>query len=335
MTTAPAVSVITPTRNRAKLLQETLDSVAAQSFADWEHVVVDDGSDDETPALMAARAAADPRVSYVIRQSPNAGANVCRNIGTALAKAPLLVFVDDDDQLAPSCLAGRVEVMRRNEDVDFAVFHAQIFERQPGDLGRPYQNLDPADDLLRFLSLDCPWQTSGPIWRRSYLGAIGGFDEDLQSMQDLELHVRALCRRPNYLVIPSTDHYIRAQLDSARTSTRHFSDPEFIRSSEAIPGKLQAHVARAGLLSWSRRRALLGLEFSAAERWVRTGRLREALRSWREACNRSHAPWSIAAGGALMLRLIHLHGAEHGWPSRALGRWKGWVRFRQEPALTP
>jgi len=335
MTTTPAVSVVTPTRNRAKLLRETLDSVAAQSFAAWEHIVVDDGSGDETPMLMAERTAADPRVSYVIRQSPNSGANVCRNIGAALAKAPLLVFVDDDDLLAPDCLAGRIEVMRRNDDLDFAVFHAEIFERAPGDLGKPYQNLDPADDLLRFLSLDCPWQTSGPIWRRAYLAEIGGFDEELQSLQDLELHVRALCRRPNYLVVPVTDHYIRAQLDSSRTSTRHFTDPEVIRRSEAVPGKLQAHLEQAGLLSWSRRRALLGLEFGAAERWVRTGRLGEGLRSWREACRRSRAPVAIAACGALMLRLIRLHAAETGWSSRALNKWKGWVRFRQEPMLTP
>ncbi|MEJ0065407.1 MAG: glycosyltransferase family A protein [Caulobacteraceae bacterium] len=335
MTATPAVSVITPTRNRAKLLRETLASVAAQTFADWEHVVVDDGSDDETPAIMAERTATDPRVSYVIRQSPTAGANVCRNIGAALAKAPLLVFVDDDDLLAPECLGSRVEVMRRNADVDFAVFHAEIFERAPGDLGRAYQNLDPADDLLRFLALDCPWQTSGPVWRRAYLADLGGFDEELQSMQDLELHVRALCRRPNYLVVPTTDHYIRAQLDDARTSTRHFNDADMIRRSEAVPGKLQAHVERAGLLTWSRRRALLGLEFGAAERWVRTGRLGEGLRSWREACRRSRAPRAIAAGGALMLRLIRLHAAEAGWASRVLNKWKGWVRFRQEPTLTP
>ena len=330
----PAVSVITPTRNRAALLRETLDSVAAQTFADWEHLVVDDGPDDETRATMAERTAADPRVSYVVRQSPTSGANVCRNIGAALAKAPLLVFLDDDDRLAPECLGGRVEVMRRNADLDFAVFHAEIFERTPGDLGRPYQSLDPADDLLRFLTLDCPWQTSGPIWRRSRLAEIGGFDEDLQSMQDLELHVRALCRRPNYLVAPATDHYIRAQLDQTRTSTRHFNDPDFIRRSEPIPGKLQGHLERAGLLSWSRRRALLGLEFGAAERWARTGRLGEGLRSWRTACRRSQAPLAIAAGGALMLRLIRLHAADTGWSSRALNKWKGWVRFRQEPALT-
>jgi len=297
--------------------------------------VVDDGSDDETSTMMAERIAADPRVSYVIRQSPTSGANVCRNIGAALAKAPLLVFLDDDDRLTPECLGERVELMRRNVDVDFAVFRAEIFERTPGDLGRPYQTFDPADDLLRFLSLDCPWQTSGPIWRRARFAAVGGFDEELQSMQDLELHVRALCGRPRYLVSPNTDHYIRARLDGARTSTRHFRDPDVIRYSEDIPGKLMAHVERAGLLSWSRRRALLGLEFSAAERWVRTGRLGEGLRCWRAACRRSRAPLGIAAVGALMLRLLRLHAAETGWSSRALNKWKGWVRFRQEPALTP
>ena len=112
-------------------------------------------------------------------------------------------------------------------------------------------------------------------------------------------------------------------------------DPELIRRSEAVPGKLQSHLKRAGLMSWSRRRALLGLEFSAAERWVRTGQLGEGLRSWSAACRRSQAPIAIGAGGALMLRLLGLHAAETGWSSRAVNKWKGWVRFRQEPALTP
>ena len=85
VTGAPAVAVITPTRNRARLLQETLDSVAAQSFADWEHIVVDDGSDDGTAQIMAARTAADPRFSYIVRQGPTSGANACRNIGIKAA----------------------------------------------------------------------------------------------------------------------------------------------------------------------------------------------------------------------------------------------------------
>ena len=88
----PLVSVITPTRNRAKLLEETLDSVAAQTLSAWEHLVIDDGSDDGTGEMMAARTAADPRVSYIVRQSPPAGGNACRNVGIRKARAPLVVL---------------------------------------------------------------------------------------------------------------------------------------------------------------------------------------------------------------------------------------------------
>ena len=81
-------------RNRATLLQEALDSVAAQTLTEWEHIVVDDGSDDGTAEMMAARAAADPRVTYIVRRTPTSGANVCRNIGIRAAKAPLVVLLD-------------------------------------------------------------------------------------------------------------------------------------------------------------------------------------------------------------------------------------------------
>ena len=123
--------MITPTRNRAKLLAQTLDSVAAQTLADWEHLVVDDGSDDGTAELMAARTAADPRVSYIVRQSPLAGANVCRNIGIRAARAPLVVLLDSDDLLEPDCLARRVALMSRNLDLDFATFQGGVFQTAP------------------------------------------------------------------------------------------------------------------------------------------------------------------------------------------------------------
>jgi hypothetical protein len=282
---------------------------------------------------MAARAAADPRISYIVRQSPHSGANVCRNIGLKRARADLLVFVDDDDQLAPTCLAGRANLMQRNPDVDFAVFGAEIYDRTPGDLNRRYHDLEPADDLLRFLSQECPWQTSGPIWRRTYLERLGGFCEQLASMQDLELHVRALCARPSYLIEPAPDHYIRAQLDESRTSTRHFFDPEFIRRSEAVPAMLLRQVEGAGLLTWSRRRALLGLAFGSAERWARVGRLGEALRSWRETCRAWRPPSAIAIGGVVALWLTRPGAPFANLGLRLTNRWKGWVRFRQEPAL--
>ena len=331
----PQVSVITPTRSRTRLLAEAIESVREQTLDSWEHLIVDDGPDEETARLVEDRANLDRRVRYLARQGPVAGANVCRNLGLAEARGRFVVFLDDDDRLAPECLAQRVAVMRQNLDLDFAVFAAEIFEEQPGDLGLPYQNLDAADDLLRFLSLDCPWQTTGPIWRRAYLLALGGFTADLLSMQDLELHVRALCARPSYLVRQTADHFIRAVHDASRTSTRHFHDPVFIDRSESIPGLLARHVERAGLSSWSRCRALLGLRFGTAERWAAAGDPAAAFRSWRKACRETNASPLVSLPGYAMLCLAGFDPQRRGLAARIVNKWKGAVRFRQEPALSP
>jgi glycosyltransferase involved in cell wall biosynthesis len=329
----PLVSVITPTKNRLTLLGEALDSVAAQTLSDWEHIVIDDGSTDGTSEMMAARASADPRVRYFARQGERSGANVCRNLGVHLARADLVVFLDDDDHLRPHCLAQRTELMGRNPDWDFVVFPADLFERAPGDLQRPYQILEPGDHLLSFLGLECPWEISGPVWRRSFFERIGGFDEQLRSMQDVEMHVRALVARANYALDQRTDHDIRAQIDHLRTSTRHFQDPEYIRRSEDTPAMLRRHVLAAGLSSWSRQRALLGLGYGAAERWARVGRLGEALRCWREACRLNRGSAAVAAGGVITLCLTRLDPRHEGLAFRFVNKWKGWVRFRQEPDL--
>ena len=81
------VAVITPTKNRLKLLCETMDSVQRQSFDAWEYIVVDDGSDDRTSEEVTRRMAADSRIRYIQRTGERSGANVCRNIGIGESSA--------------------------------------------------------------------------------------------------------------------------------------------------------------------------------------------------------------------------------------------------------
>src|ERR1700693_4373600 len=95
------VAVITPTKNRLKLLCEAIDSVQRQSFEAWEYIIVDDGSDDGTREEVARRAATDPRIRYVRRAGKRSGANVCRNIGVAESSGEFIVFLDSDDLLTP------------------------------------------------------------------------------------------------------------------------------------------------------------------------------------------------------------------------------------------
>ena len=165
----PQVTIVTPTWNRRKLLRETIASVRAQQFGAWELIVVDDGSDDGTLEELEQLAREEPRLRYFSRTGSVNGANACRNQGLHEAAGEYVIFLDSDDVLRPHCLGQRVAIMERNHDIDFAVFQMSPFEVTPGDLGeRTYKDLF-CDDLLGFLALDLPWQTTAPIWRRAAL----------------------------------------------------------------------------------------------------------------------------------------------------------------------
>src|SRR5947207_15233453 len=87
------VSVIIPSYNRANILGETLDSVLAQSYTEFEAIVVDDGSTDRTPDVVAEYT--DPRVRYFYK--PNGGLSSARNFGLQLANGEFIAFLDSDD----------------------------------------------------------------------------------------------------------------------------------------------------------------------------------------------------------------------------------------------
>jgi glycosyltransferase involved in cell wall biosynthesis len=327
----PVVSVITPTRNRATLLAETLDSVAAQTLADWEHLIVDDGSDDGTAALMAERTASDPRVRYLIRQSEKAGANVCRNIGIRAATAPLIVLLDSDDLLEPTCLERRVAVMDRNADLDFATFQVGVFTETPGDLDHPIDRQLLGDDLTRFLYFETPWQTTAPIWRRDTLIGLGLLDEDLLSWQDVELHVRAIAAGCRYLRFADIDYHFRWQFEPTKVSVEQRRSPSHLDGALGVIERLERHVRAGPGMDWVRQRALCSLYFFVAERWVEQRRLGPALAAWGEMRRRQLGPLGLYLGGAALLAL-----ARAGAPSETLIRkWKGWSRLRTLPEIVP
>ena len=110
----PLVSVITPVYNAASRLVETLASVRAQTFADWEHLLVDDGSTDDSVAVIEAAAREDDRI-HLLRSSRNSGPSRARNAAIDLAAGRYLAFLDADDLWLPDKLARSVEWIGLNE----------------------------------------------------------------------------------------------------------------------------------------------------------------------------------------------------------------------------
>src|SRR5438105_6924545 len=184
-----AISIIIPTKDRAALLQQTLDSVRAQTYPEWEALVIDDHSRDDTAHVV--QKFADPRIR-LLQLTDKSGAPAARNLGVAEARREFVIFLDSDDLLAPHCIQQRVEVMAEHPNLDFAVFPCRLFRQTPGDVELLWNCKTDEDDLDRFLKMDVPWQTTSPIWRREALAKIGAWDECVISGQDWEFHIRSI-----------------------------------------------------------------------------------------------------------------------------------------------
>ena len=128
-----AVSVIMPARNAAETLSKTLDSLATQTWTDWEALIIDDGSTDGTRAIAEARAADDPRLR--ILAGPQRGAGAARNAGLALAKGEWVLFLDADDTITPDMMARMIAQGEREGQKADAVHCGWIYSDPEG---RPF-----------------------------------------------------------------------------------------------------------------------------------------------------------------------------------------------------
>jgi glycosyltransferase involved in cell wall biosynthesis len=186
VTSPPRVSVVIGVRDGARWLAEAVDSVLGQTLADLELIVVDDGSTDATPDLLAGYR--DPRLS-VLRQPP-AGLARALNRGLRLASAPLVARLDADDVALPERLARQVAFLDAQPEVGLLGSACRAIgpSGDPLDTERP-----PQDDVAirRALIRRNPFVHSTIVMRRIVIDRAGGYDESLPVAQDYELWMRA------------------------------------------------------------------------------------------------------------------------------------------------
>jgi glycosyltransferase involved in cell wall biosynthesis len=215
------ISIVIPVYNRLDLLRETLASIAAQDFHNWECLLVDDGSEKDTLEFLIAWCDNDSRFVLMRKENRKKGASACRNAGWKTAASDLIMFMDSDDLLPETCLSTRINFITRNPNLDFWVFGTHHFFQTPGDSAYKWNTLyKMEDDLSRFIMHDNPWHTSGPVWTKRMLQKTCGFDEDAICWQDWEWHIRTLCQKTKY--IKSEDQlaevYYRKNLQSGQSS---------------------------------------------------------------------------------------------------------------------
>lgn len=290
----PSISVIIPSYNREHLLPETLQSLLPQTMPDWQAIVVDDHSIDSSYEIAESFAKRDARIRCERRLGENRGANVCRNQGLRAASAPYIVFLDSDDLLLPDALERRLRAVQAEPDFDFQVFMTGLFVRQPGDSKLLWNRYTDRDDLQRFLGMDLVWHTSGPIWKRSVLERLGGWDESLPSFQDWDIHVRALIAKLKYRKHATVDClYRRPQWETSQISSKSVSDPEHLKSHRRIFRRALEMLLAGPPDLRTRRGQVAALYWWLAERWFQIGNVATGLDVWKEArdigiCSRFH-----------------------------------------------
>lgn len=283
------VSIIIPTFNRRHLLEETLDSVRAQTYPHWEAIVMDDGSSDGTLDYLKDLSRVEKRIRGLSRSGERGNANVCRNQGLTASSGDYLVFLDSDDVLFPGFLEHRVATMQRNLDLDFAVWPAFLFNETPGD-GDMIFRLDCCEHPLdRFLKLETPWQTTGVMWPRATLETLGTWNEDLPSWQDWELHVRALARGLKFLWFQEPDYYFRvARPGASRVAigAKQYNDPGHLEAAGNLLVDVQELLQQAAVFTEEKRDAIGGIYYVLAERWRKLGDVEKSHRLWQQARDR-------------------------------------------------
>src|SRR5262245_59872905 len=189
----PAVSVIIPTFNRSRWLPEAVDSVLRQIFADFELVVVDDGSTDDTADVIAAMT--DRRIRYLRR--PHRGISSALNAGIREARGRFVARLDSDDLWTPDLLATLVPILEQEPAVAAAYGKGQAIDRD----GRVLASVHGGpgrfpDDTLRSLVFDDCTCHIALVARRASLEEAGLYDERLAANEDWGMWLRVARRHP-------------------------------------------------------------------------------------------------------------------------------------------
>lgn len=205
------VSIIIPNYNKGFLIEETLTSVLNQEYVEWECILVDDQSTDNSIEIIQSFLKKENRFSLYVRSNDRAkGPSSCRNIGIEKAIGDYIIFLDSDDLLVDFCLKTRIETFEINYDCDFLVFQMERFVKNPSPcIKNPLEIVSNENAIDTFLRLQSLWQVTSPIYKSDFIKKINGFNEKLNSFEDIEIAIRAIFYSNKYVVFNNVDSFYR------------------------------------------------------------------------------------------------------------------------------
>ena len=285
--TAPRVSVLMTMYNAARDLRAAVESVRVQTFTDFEFIIVDDGSTDDSVALVES--CADPRIRLV-RNATNKGQTACLNQGLALARGEWIARQDADDLSHPTRIERQLDAVARDETLALVGCQAWIIDGAGAFEGTLNLPLGPAS--IEWAALfENPFIHTAAFFRREVIVGLGGYDEAFRICQDYDLWERVL-RTQRGLNLPARLVQYRHTALSLSQAARETVHAESLRVRSALwsrlfaEGKFSAEEAAAFLRGGGRASASEAAAFSGVCKRVRDAYLqtRPQLADDRDFC---------------------------------------------------
>ena len=267
MTDTPAVSVVIPAYNAAWCVRRAVESVLDQRYRDFEAIVVNDGSTDDTQAALAEYGSA-----IRVVDKPNGGLSSARNAGIRAARGGFVAFLDADDRWLPDKLGRQMEFMREHPDLGFCSTAARV-EDPDGKLVNIWACPNWQGPFLAHLfaaNAGVAGSGSAVLARRELFDRAGGFDEQLRSLEDIDMWMR-LAAVANYGCVEEPLAVILKHPDSMSRNL------EVMRSAAIRVMHKNRRLLPKGLQGRYWRNGMAGVHADYAKWQWRLGRRREAL----------------------------------------------------------
>lgn len=222
----PTVTIIMATYNRAHFIVETLQTIQNQCFSNWECLIIDDGSTDETIEVISPILEQDPRFHFFKRPDRYIkGSSGCRNYGLDLSKGDFVVFFDDDDIVHPENLKTCVEVIETN-DVDFCNYQKSSFTADiPVIQSHPIQIIHSVakENIELVISQKIIMACCTVLWKKRCFETIR-FDETILYAEEWECYSRIVSENFKGITISNVLYYNRKHYNSI-TGEFYQNDP--------------------------------------------------------------------------------------------------------------
>ena len=258
----PMISVIVPTHDRPDTLRVALETILAQTYRDFEIVVVNDHGTDVQHVIEELEARdGGGRISYV-RHAVNRGLAAARNSGLGVARGRFVAYLDDDDRFYPEHLETLVEFLQHGHPVVYSDALRVLQQKRDDRYVTVARDLPYSNDFDRArLLVNNQFPVLCLMHERSCVDAVGGFDETMTSHEDWELWLRMSARFPFHHVASITAEFTHRLDGSSMTSSLQ---PDFLRTAEIIYERTAADVGGRDDVRQARERFLANLRARVA-----------------------------------------------------------------------